>query len=157
MLDEKGRLFGLINIVDLAVVLLILVLAGGYFWSKRAPADTAVNTATIKVICPYLRPEVARQIHEGDQLLARGQIQPVFIKEIRVEPANDTASDAKGQIILQKHPFRQDVYLTIEGPIANTGGELYLAGQQIRAGLDKYIVKTQFFEAQGEILEVVVK
>jgi len=157
MIDDKGRIFGLINIIDLVVILLVVILAFGYFYRNRTPDVTETHTATVKVICPYLRPEVAAQLHEGDHLLARGQIQPAYIKELTVEKANDTASDSSGKIILQKHPFRQDVFVTLEGPVSYTGAEIYMAGQQIRAGLDDYILKTQFFEATGEILEVNVK
>ena len=154
MIDDKGRIFGLINIIDLVVLLIIFIVVGGLVLRNKNPEAVETSTATIKVICPYLRPEVAAQIKEGDQLLSRGQLQPVYVKELRVEDANDTAPDSTGRIVLQKHPFRKDVYLTIEGPVSNTGSELYMAGQQIRAGLSKYIVKTQLFEAEGEILEV---
>jgi len=157
VIDEKGRIFGLINIIDLIVLILVAVVAVGFFYRQQNPETVVTKTATVKVICPYLRPEVAQQLKEGDHLLARGQIQPAFIKELRVEKANDTAPDSTGTIILQKHPFRQDLYVTIEGPVSATGAELYLAGQQIRAGLDKYILKTQYFEAEAEILEVEIQ
>jgi hypothetical protein len=157
MIDDKGRLFGLINIIDLVVLILIVVIAGAYFYRNASSEPAATQTATVKVLCPYLRPEVAEQIKVGDQLLARGQLQPVYVKEVRVVNAKDTEPDDNGKIILQDHPFRKDVYLTLEGPVSATGAEIYLAGQQVRAGMDKYIMKTQFFEVQGEILEVTVK
>jgi hypothetical protein len=157
MLDEKGRLFGFINIIDLLVLILILVVAAGFFYKQKNTAPVATHTAEVKVICPYLRPEVAEQIHEGDQLLARGQIQPVYIKEVEVVTARDSDTRADGTLVLQQHPFRKDVYLTLEGPISYTGDEIYMAGQGIRAGLDKYILKTQVVEVTGEILEVNVK
>lgn len=154
MIDDRGRLFGVINIIDLIVILLVVVVAVGFFYRGRNVEVAQTQTATVKVLCPYLRPEVAEQIHEGDQLLARGQLQPVYVKELRVETGRDSDTRADGELVLQEHPFRKDVYLTLEGPISYTGAEVYMAGQQIRAGLDKYIVKTQLFEAEGEILEV---
>lgn len=154
MIDEKGRIFGLINVIDLLVLILILVLAGGYFYRSSSADVTQTQTATVKVLCPYLRAEVAEQIHEGDQLLARGQLQPVYVTEVKVVNAKDTEPDDQGKIILQDHPFRKDVYLTLEGPIAMTGAEINMAGQQVRAGMDKYTMKTQLFEVEGEILEV---
>jgi len=156
MMDEKGRLFGLINVIDLLVLILIVVLVGAYFYRTGTPEVTESLTAEVKVLCPYLRPEVAEQIHEGDQLLARGQLQSAYVKELRVENAKDSEPDDNGIIILQDHPFRKDVYLTLEGPITTNGAEVFLAGQQVRAGIDKYIMKTQLFEAEGEILEVIL-
>jgi hypothetical protein len=157
MIDEKGRLFGFINIIDLTVLILILVIALGFFFRHKNTEPVVTNTATVKVICPYLRPEVAGQIHAGDQLLARGQLQPVYIKDVKVVTARDSDTRADGTLVLQQHPFRKDVYLTLEGPVSYTGAELYMAGQGIRAGLDKYILKTQVVEVTGEILEVEVK
>ena len=157
MIDEKGRLFGFINIIDLTVLILILVVALGFFYRHQNADPVVTNTATVKVICPYLRPEVAEQIHAGDQLLARGQLQPVSIKDVKVVTARDSDTRADGTMVLQQHPFRKDVYLTLEGPVSYTGAELYMAGQGIRAGLDKYILKTQVVEVTGEILEVEVK
>ncbi|MGI5911229.1 MAG: DUF4330 domain-containing protein [Syntrophomonadaceae bacterium] len=154
MLDEKGRLFGLINIIDLLVLVLIVVIALGFFYKNKDTAVETTNMATVKVICPYLRPEVAMQINQGDQLLARGQLQPVYIKEVEVVTARDSDTRADGELVLQQHPFRKDVYLTLEGPVSYTGAEIYMAGQAIRAGLDKYILKTQLVEVTGEILEI---
>lgn len=157
MLDEKGRLFGFINIIDLLVLILILVVAAGFFYKNKNAAPVATHTAKVKVICPYLRPEVAEQIHDGDQLLARGQIQPVYIKDVKIVTARDSDTRSDGTLVLQQHPFRKDVYLTLEGPVSYTGAEVYMAGQGIRAGLDKYIMKTQVVEVTGEILEVEIK
>lgn len=154
MIDEKGRLFGLINIIDLVVLLLILLLAGGYFYRQNQQAPAETYTATVKVLCPYLRPEVAEQIHQGDELVARGQVQPVRVTELRVLTARDSDTRADGELVLQQHPFRKDVYLTLEGPVSFTGAEVFLAGQPVRAGIDKYIFKTQTVEVEGEILSV---
>lgn len=154
IIDDKGRLFGWINVIDLVILILIVVVAGGYFYRQSHETVTEQPVATVKVLCPYLRPEVAAQVHEGDQLLARGQLQPVYITEATVTNARDTEPDDRGIIILQDHPFRKDVYLTLEGPAAVNGAEVSLAGQQVRAGMDKYIMKTQWFEVEGEILEV---
>lgn len=154
IIDDKGRLFGWINVIDLAILVLIVLVAGGYFYRQNNEAVTEQPTVTVKVLCPYLRPEVAEQIHKGDQLLARGQLQPVYVTELTVTKARDTEPDDRGIIILQDHPFRKDVYLTLEGPGTVNGAEVYVAGQQVRAGMDKYIMKTQWFEVEGEILEV---
>lgn len=154
LINEKGRIFGLINIIDLIVIILIAFLAFGFFYHQKNTATAETRTATVKVICPYLRPEVAEQIHEGDQLMARGQLQPVYVKELRVEIGNTSAVNSEGKVVLQKHPFRKDVWLSLEGPISTTGDEIYMAGQEIRAGRKKYLVKTQLFEVEGEILEV---
>jgi hypothetical protein len=154
MIDDKGRLFGLINVIDLIVILLVVALAGGFLWSKRDTGPVTVQTATVKVICPYVRPEVAEQLKVGDQLMARGQLQPVYVTELTVVTARDTGTAASGELMLQQHPFRQDMYITLEGPISFTGSEIYMAGQQIRAGLDKYTMKTQKFEVLGEILGI---
>lgn len=154
MIDEKGKLFGFINIIDLVVILLILAVGGAWYYKHQQPEQAATHTATVYIQCPNLLPVVADQIRKGDQLLARGQLQPVVVKSIRMEAARDSDTGPDGQLVIQTHPFRKDVYLTVEGPISYTGGEIYMAGQAIRAGIDKYKFKTQLVEVDAQILKI---
>lgn len=156
MIDEKGKLFGFINIIDLVVILLILAVGGAWYYRHQEPVQVATHTATVYMECPNLLPEIADQIKTGDKLMARGQLQPVVVKSVRMEAAKDSDTGPDGQLVIQKHPFRKDVYLTVEGPISYTGAEIYMAGQAIRAGIDKYKFKTQLVEVDAQILKIEV-
>jgi hypothetical protein len=70
--DKKYRLFGVINLIDLAVVIAVLV-AGFAVYRVLSPAPTETGTAVGKeahytVLCPALRGVSADQIKIGDAL-----------------------------------------------------------------------------------------
>ena len=55
IIDEKGKLFGLINLVDMLVLLFILLVAGGVIWKifggqvQELVADTTELTYTVRI------------------------------------------------------------------------------------------------------------
>lgn len=70
--DKKYRLFGVINLIDLAVVIAVLV-AGFAVYRVLSPAPTETGTVKGKevrytVLCPALRSVSADQIKVGDAL-----------------------------------------------------------------------------------------
>lgn len=160
MIDEKGRLFGKINIIDLAVVLVIVLLAGGILYREKGSSAVVAQPRTVvmKVVCLGVYPDAATQIKPGDQLVASGNLVPVYVKDVKIRRALNGTPNAEGQIILAEHPFRKDVLLTLEGKtMAVSPAEIVLGGQRVRAGIEDYVVKTQKFEAKATIISVEVK
>ena len=49
MIDEKGRLFGKVNIVDLLIVIIILAAAAFLGYKLLGPQSTAANTQKVLV------------------------------------------------------------------------------------------------------------
>ncbi|MGI6550966.1 MAG: DUF4330 domain-containing protein [Syntrophomonadales bacterium] len=159
MIDKQGRLFGRISIIDLAIVLAVVLVIFGVFYRGRG-TNVAVDpkTVQIKVVCPFVYPDVVPNIKEGDQLVANNQLVPVYIKEVDVRQANTTVSKPDGSMILTENPFRKDIFLVIEGQTtAVSPHQIMLGGQQVRAGKDDYYVKTRTAELKATILNVEVK
>lgn len=51
IIDEKGRLFGKVSIVDIAVVLFVIVVAAVLVWRFAGPEDTAKKVQ--EITCSY--------------------------------------------------------------------------------------------------------
>lgn len=159
MIDKQGKLFGKINIIDLVVVLLVLLLAVGVLYRQKAD-NVIVNpeTVTMKVVCPFVYPDVVPSIEVGDQLVANAQPVPVYVTEKEVKPATVTVSKTDGSMVLRTNPFRKDIFLTIEGKTsAITAGEITLGGQKVRVGKEDYYVKTKTCDLEATILSLDVK
>lgn len=159
MIDKQGKLFGKVSIIDLAIVLAVILVIIGVFYRGQGPS-AAVNTKTvqIKVVCPWVYPDVTESVQVGDQLVANNQLVPVYIKEVDVRPANTTLSWSDGSMQLAQNPFRKDIFLVIEGETtAVSNVEIMLGGQKVRAGKDDYYVKTDTYELKAVILDVEVK
>lgn len=159
MLDKQGRLFGRVSIIDLAIILaIVLVIAGVFYRGRGTDAPVAAKTVQIKVVCPFVYPDVVPNIKAGDQLVANNQLVPVYIKEVEVKKAATTVSKPDGSMILTENPFRKDIFLVIEGQTtAVSSYQIMLGGQQVRAGKDDYFVKTRTVELKATILNVEVK
>ena len=66
MIDEKGRLFGKVNIVDLLIVIIILAAAAFLGYKLLGPQSTAANTQKVLVTlyCEETPNYVADQLEE---------------------------------------------------------------------------------------------
>lgn len=156
ILDEKGRLFGIINIIDLAVLLLVLVLvAGGIWFLSRDDAvevgPTEVYYVTIK--CASLDEEVAEYIHVGDRLYYGKGFTDEEITEFWVEPAKIEVVRDDGTIIVTEHPELKDIYVTIKVNDSPSDPMLWIG--QLHATVGKELVlKTQYIEVPGVIIRI---
>ena len=105
VVDEKGRLFGKISIVDLAILFIIVILVAGYLYRDRA-AETApeAKTVTVKVVCNGVYPGTENSIEIGDNLVASGAVTNVEVIEKSVEPAAWVVNAADGRAVLSTNP-----------------------------------------------------
>lgn len=157
MLDEKGRLFGKINVVDLAIILVGIVLVAGYLYRDRAAGTPAeARTVVVKIVCNNVYPGTENSIKVGDRLVAGGGLTNIKVTEIRVQPALATATTADGKMNLTTNPFRKDIYLTLEGKISQiTPAEITFGGQKCRVGKEDFVFKTQKVEvAKAIVLDI---
>ncbi len=159
LIDEKGRLFGKINIIDLVVVLLVLLLvaAVGYkFLSpKIASSPTAQREVTAIVKCTFKTDTVVSQIKAGQQLVfGTDYIPNATIAEVKAVPADYLTTDAQGKVHIEKHPNLKDLYITIKAKV-NNAATLKVGTQELCLS-KKFTVKTQTIEMDGNVERVTI-
>ena len=166
VLDEKGRLFGLINIIDLLMLLVALGLLAGAAYKVFDPRATApYETVRFEFIAPAVRPQVARTVKAGDLLSSVNAgpalpilggspfAHPVRITSVRVRQALLDETTAAGTRVRSPDPYLKDVIIWCRGKTTVTGGSIDLAGAQIRAGTD-LIFASNTYELNGYVLRV---
>jgi len=128
-IDNKGKLFGKINLVD-AVVLLFIVLAvlGAcyrFFYANKIMQTTVSEMATYKVTLTGVRQVSADTLNVGDKLFLEpsNQFMGTLIDKIVVPNKNNIAK-TNGEVVEAVVPGRFDVKMTIE---IETGTEPVLA------------------------------
>lgn len=96
--DSKYRIFGVINVIDLVVI--IAVVAGGYavyrvLTPKAAASKSAAGSdITVDVICPSMRFVTPEQVHVGDSIFKNTTGKPFgTITSVRVVPTQSEAYD----------------------------------------------------------------
>lgn len=156
LIDEKGRLFGFINIIDLAVLSILLLLAGGFIYKAemKKRGGPQAKEVIVRAYFPYVHPDVANAVHVGDQLVAGTDYVNVWVEKVEVKPALYTTTRQDGTRFLTTDPFRKDVFVEIRGKTPITGAEVVLAGQKIRIGRDDFYLKSLKYELKGTILDL---
>jgi len=157
VLDEKGRLFGLINIIDLFVLLVVVALIAGGIWfvSRNSTPDTAGPTETyyVTIKCKELDADFADYIHKGDRLYYAGGFTDVEVTDVNVEPAKIDVVRDDGTIAVTEHPEKKDIYVTVKVNSKPDDPMLWIG--QLHANVGKELVlKTQYIEVPGVITRV---
>ena len=160
MIDEKGRLFGKINIVDLLVVLVIVIAAvvlgvkflGGGGTSAINPAKTPVRYT---VLVQGVEPEVYENIQKyiPGQLMASGEMLDGYITA--VEPVEGrartaTVDAADGTLEIPVNDGKMDLLFTIECNVVNPV-TTEIGTQEVRVG-KTHTVKTNRIELVNGII-----
>lgn len=159
LINAKGKIFGIINIIDLAVVLIVIILGAAYLYKDRgSETASAGKHVEMKVVCNYAYPGSENSLKVGDKLVSNGSLTNTVIKDIEVKKAWDTAANANGESVLSTNPFRKDIYVTLESSDAQVSpAEITLAGQKVGAGKEDFFFKTQTVDLKATVLSVVVK
>lgn len=161
IIDEKGKLFGKINIIDLVVLLVIICVAGAVVYRIVGGSATGSDVAVankdvyITVKCRMI-PESAAltlQNEEGIKLVAKNAYQNAEIVSVEYEASDYIEPDADGNPVWGKHPIWKDARVTIKDSISPTNPVITVGGQEARIGY-KYTVKTQKVEIQGTVDEI---
>uniref|UniRef100_UPI002FE2357C DUF4330 domain-containing protein n=1 Tax=Thermodesulfitimonas autotrophica TaxID=1894989 RepID=UPI002FE2357C len=78
---------------------------------------------------------------------------PVTVKQVSIEPAFTTETDAAGQKVAARDPYFKDLVVTLEGSVPITTAQIKLGNQEIRAGRE-YFLKSLTYEFKGTIIKV---
>jgi len=142
IIDKNGRLFGKLNLIDLAVIAVIVVIAAALgmklFGNDAVEAVTSPDVqVTYQVVCEDVPEAVAEYCQEntGEQLLSSGKLLNAHITECEAIPVET------GVI---------DLYFTIEGTASFTGHTYAMGSQEVRVGME-HLVKTSSIECEGII------
>ena len=158
IVNEKGKLFGLINIVDLLVLVVVLLLAAALFVKVILPAasDALAPEAKMEVtlrirgVMDYMKDQIKES--EGATLIAGSAYVP-GTKVISVEevPYKAAANTDTGEIKTATDPQKYDLVIKVSAK-QDKGSAIYKIGnQEVRVGRT-FVFKTQTVE-QNAIIE----
>ena len=154
MIDEKGRLFGRINIVDLIIVLVIIAaLCFAVFKYVLPQKDSGpVEKRELVLYCHDTPKFTAGQIKEGSKVWDQsGDVELGTVKSFEIMPLLETVAGQDGQIHSVESDWLCSVRLVLdaEGVMEDhgirIGGSLYASGHTMTvfAGEAKMYLKVQ--------------
>lgn len=159
IIDKKGKLFGIINIVDLVVVLLVaLLIYGGVTRLKKSPvAEADTKKALVTVEISNVRMASVDGIEVGDPLYHydRGTLFGTIVDK-EVEPYREPVESGDGRWILAEVPEKYVVTLTVEADARDSENVVIIGGEHIRIGT-QFRLKNKKVAVMSTILGVEVE
>lgn len=164
-IDEKGRIFGKVNIIDLIVLLLILavaVIVGLKLLGKGAvvPGEQPGSLTQLEytVVVYRVAPEVYAAVEEeialgGDHagLMANGEmLAGSYVMDVTSRPHTEPVPKDDGTLATSQEPGYVDAIFTIHATTANSVTQA-VGTQEVRIG-KSHIVKTKTFELINGII-----
>ena len=158
IVNEKGKLFGIINVVDLVILLAVILIVGAIIWqvfgNKVTDAISEQEELTIVVAItgahPDLVAEVERQDLVGDKIVADNSYQDAYISNVWIDDYVMQVPTDEGVIVDAKDPTQKTIRFEIKSTVAADTPVPKIGSQEVRTG-KTYIVKTQTFECSGTI------
>lgn len=138
IIDRKGKIFGLVNIIDLAVILILgLVIVGGVYRFKKSAPQIVVQDqkALVKIEVEEIRQPSVDGLKVGDDLYHydKGQYFGKIV-DMEVENFKEAVSTSDGRIVLADVPGKYNAILYVEANAVNTTNTIEVGGEQIRIG-----------------------
>lgn len=157
IIDDKGRIFGLVNYIDLFLVLAVIFVLGRFVLVDRGGNfPDKINSDSSKEI------EILYYVKGVKDVSINGvKIGDVFkdvttknvigeVTKIDIQPSTVMTTDEKGNVIYSEIPDRFDMYLTIKGIGQITDDEIKVANEEIKIG------KTSQIQSRMNRLEAII-
>ena len=157
LIDEKGRLFGLINVIDLFVLTMIVCLIGfgGYKMLRVNPRIATENKdAVIKLLITDVRDVTVNAIAEGETTRDFDKntlLGTIVKKEVKNTTKQVTTSD--GRIVEAEVPGKFDVMFHIEGKATISNNTILMGNQDIRVG-KQLGIKGLKYAVRGTVMDI---
>ncbi len=147
IIDEKGKLFGVVNIIDLCIVLFVALAAAVVvmFFSANSNLDAQTKQNIITIEVKSVEKELTDAMAEDKKIFDRIQNQPLgVLTGVEVKPSVEyNISKETGEHVESKVPGRYDAILIIE---ASSAEDLYVG--------KRMSVETKDFTAAGYIIDL---
>ena len=158
VIDEKGKLFGLVNVLDLLVLIIIIAIIGAVAFrlvsdkvnaSGGNPLDEE-KYCYVTLYSSLVVPEIASSLNVGDKLVANSAYTDAEIVSIDVQPAAYVSTNSDGEAVLSEHPLWKDVTVVVREKVNPSNVILKVGNQEAIVGYS-FILKTQVVETNCKI------
>ena len=159
IINEKGKLFGLINLVDLLTILLLVLMVGGGAWKLLGSTIQETAAPTVKMVSVMrvrgAMPSLYDALDDSDKRIVSGNSYTgATITEWHKEPYLVQVPKDDGDIVTSQDPYKIDIVVTVESTVNEGTSSPKIGSQEVRAGRT-FILKTQTFEVIANIESVV--
>lgn len=158
IVNEKGKLFGLINIIDLAVILILgLIVVGG---ASRLKTKPIIVNEDSKAVITYevsdIRMATVENIVVGDPIYHYDKGGFIGnITDVKVEPYKEPV-ESDGKWINAEIPEKYVATFTVDADVRDNPDVLVSGGEQTRIGV-QFRVKNKRIAFFGTVMKIEVQ
>lgn len=141
IIDEKGRLFAKINIIDFLIILILLSLAPALYFGYKIMTKPAVisDKEYIEIEASFrlikLEPDILKLISIGDRELDEdGRIIGEIVSLGQSEPYKYEFDIGRNQKIIKKDPIQREIHVRLKMTVEIKEGKPYYKDNEIRFG-----------------------
>jgi hypothetical protein len=164
ILDQKGRLFGKVSVIDLLILLAVVGLGLGYVYQRTSPEILQIVNADTKfyvtMTANRMRGFSVDAVDIGDIMYKQHDRQPLgTVVKLETEPATDYMLYPDGTAVLVEMEERYRMYITLEstGSITDVGyhvnGIMHIApGSEIVLVSNRLLIPDSWVHAISETM-----
>jgi len=106
----KFKLFGLFNIFDILVFMLILVVGFYFLKPMFSKKEVVLNNYIITMKLTEISPEIAKAVKRGDRIIDKsGRYFGSIIEEPKIEPSKKWVETSDGRVVIAEEPVLVDI------------------------------------------------
>lgn len=163
IINEKGKLFGIINVVDFLVLLAAVAVIAGLGWKLLGPkvveavSPTVTMTSQMRVrgVSPVVYNDLLEHSQVGKHLVSGNEYTAATITDMWMDDYEIQIQCADGRIVNAIDPVKKDVIFMIESQVSEGTPAPKIGTQEVRMGRT-FILKTNDFETTANIELVVM-
>lgn len=157
IIDNKGRLFGLINILDLAVLIIVggILFFGFSRMNKNTIAKKETKSADITYEVKNVRQVTVDAIKVGDPIYHYDK--GTYIGKIISKDVKPYAEEVEyeGKFVMSDIPEKYVVTIVVQADIEETDQYYSAGGEQSRVGAE-FRIKNKEFASWGTVMNIEV-
>jgi hypothetical protein len=158
IIDENGRLFGKIRVLDVLVILVVLVLAAAAYRKLNVIEDTTTSVKTIPttytVIVKNVRQTTADMYRAGDRLYNEAGIPLGVVAAVSTAPGTTVSITNDGTYVVAPVEGRVDMTVTVSANCSTSNGRYYVERTfELNAGADCNL-RSKYASVYGTLLSI---
>ncbi len=161
MMDENGKLFGKVSIIDVGIVFFAILALAGYFVIRSGRPETQASPKTIQIslLLPEINIRDLNSFHVGDKanVTIRNQSAGLAtLQNIKVMPHLITLP-INGQVKSipdPADPYSKNVVLTFQAEARETANGYAVGGAKVKVGIPLEIETAKYQLRGGTVIDL---
>ncbi len=158
IIDQKGKVFGLINVIDLSVILILLSFAPLIFIGYKIIGQTKEKemrdkkSVTIKIKLAEVEPEFISIVSKGDvERDSLGNKIGELIAISSIKPSKVWVIVDNKMLATIDHPVKKDIIVDVRVSCTKNKGVLYYKSDPVKIG-NAIVLSTDIYNLSGLVV-----